>query len=143
MDTGVAIFIQLLSIILTGLIGYAVGSAKSFREAKQKAYVELLPPILKVGYRQSDIKDPQVEDEFNKALSLLWLYASKKVARKMDYAVSIIIKPERGNFTLAIQQVITEMRKDLQISCFQRLRAIELKHFYTKIYDVKNARTKN
>lgn len=143
MDTGLTILIQLVSIFLTGFLGYIIGSAKSFREAKQKAYTELLPPILKVGYGQLDIKDSQVENEFNKALSLLWLYGNKKVARKMDHAVSIIIKPERGNFTKSMQQVISEMRKDIQPSLFQRLRPFELKHFYTKMRVEKSEETKN
>ena len=41
---------QIPLILITGAIGYILGSVKSFREQKQKVYVELLPTILKMGY---------------------------------------------------------------------------------------------
>lgn len=132
MDSLDPIILQLAIAIVTGAIGYFVGSAKSFREAKQKAYSELLAPILKIGYGYSDLRNPENEDEFSKALALLWLYGNKKVAMKMDFAVSIIIDQSRGSFTEAMQQVITEMRKDLQLLPWQSLKPEELKHLYAR-----------
>ncbi|MBM4278536.1 MAG: hypothetical protein FJ130_11760 [Deltaproteobacteria bacterium] len=44
------IIIGMLSILFSGIVGYLVGSVKSFREEKQRAYGELLPPIVRMAY---------------------------------------------------------------------------------------------
>ncbi len=118
-----------LAIIFSGVIGYFVGVAKAFREGKQKAYVELLPPILKMAYRSKEAN----EGEFSEALSKLWLYGSKKVAKKMDHALYIAHDPKRGDMTKALQEAIVEMRKDIQIFCWQRLKPEDVKHLFTRI----------
>ena len=104
-------FEQILFIILTafitGLIGFIVGSIKAFREAKQNAYKEILPPIIKMVYEPQSGSDNK---KFNKALALVWIYANKKVALKMDRVVSIINKRDRGHITKALQEAIVEMR---------------------------------
>ncbi len=136
MDTYLAVFIQILSIFLPGLIGYAVGSAKSFREAKQKAYTELLPPIIKMVYQlenQNDIK------EFNTALIKLWLYADSKVAKKMEEVLTIIHGHGKLNErTEKLQEVILMMRKDIQFWYWQRLSPKDINHIYTYMKDAKN-----
>jgi hypothetical protein len=119
----------LVAAFFSGLIGYFFGAAKIFREEKQKIYVDILPIILKVAY------DRQASDEkdFNNALSKLWLYGNKKVTRKMENALSILHKPTRGNFTKAAQEAIVEMRKDIQISPFQKIEPKDVNHIYTKL----------
>ena len=67
-------WLSIFSLVFSALIGYVVGAAKAFREQKQKAYTEILPPILKFAYdKESDID----EKEFSKALGIMWLYGSR------------------------------------------------------------------
>lgn len=119
-----------LLIIISGIIGFVVGSVKAFREAKQNAYKEILPPVIKMAY---DPKSGVENKEFNRALALVWIYADKKVAKKMDNVVSIINNRNRGNITFALQEVIIEMRRDIQIWSCQRLKPQDVNHLYTKI----------
>ncbi len=126
---------QIIIIIISGLIGFIVGSIKAFREAKQNAYKEILPPIINMAY------NPQPNDEnkeFNRALALVWIYADKKVAKKMDKVVSIIINRNRGDITKALQEVIVEMRKDIQLWSNQRLKPKDVNHLYTKVISRNN-----
>ena len=119
----------LLPIILSILLGFWAGRISSFREHKQKIYIELLPPILKMAF------DPDSSDEreFSKALSKLWLYGSKNVTKKMERAVSILHDQRRGNLTEAFQNAIVAMRKDIQIVPWQKIKAKNVNHLYTKI----------
>jgi len=115
--------------VVTGFVGYLVGIAKAFREGKQKAYVELLPPIIKMAYRSKDAN----EGEFCEALSKLWLYGSIKVAKKMDHALSIAHDHKRGDRTKALQEAIVEMRKDIQKYRLKQLKPKEVNHLFTRI----------
>jgi hypothetical protein len=81
---------NLFFIIFSGILGYFVGAIKSFREEKQKAYGEIIPPILKMAYNPQDTID---EKEYSRALSKLWLYGSKKVTQKMEKALEIMHNP--------------------------------------------------
>jgi len=120
---------QMLFIVIGGFVGYLLGIAKTFREQKQKAYEEILPIILKVAYHPEK-KD---EEKFGKALSKLWLYGNKKVASKMKRAVSILHDPTRGNITKALQETVAEMRKDLQVLPWQKIKPEEVKQLYSRI----------
>ncbi|KAB2908166.1 MAG: hypothetical protein LC102_01325 [Ignavibacteriales bacterium] len=55
----------------------------------------------------------------------------------MDHATAILLKPERGVFTTAMQEVITEMRTDIQVSPFQKLKRHEIKHLYVKLVNTQ------
>jgi hypothetical protein len=123
------IVLILLPIFFSAVTGYILGAAKTFREQKLKVYEEILPPIVKVAF------DPGKSDQpdFNKALLKLWLFASRKVALKMDHAISILVKPERGDAANALQDAIAEMRTDIQFLRWQRVKSEEVKHFYTQI----------
>ena len=125
-----AAFWTFFFLIISGIIGYVVGTVKSFREEKQKAYGEILPPILKMVYHPQDETD---EKEFGRALSKLWLYGNKKVTKKMDRAVSILHNHSRGNIGEALQEAVVEMRKDIQIWSWQMLETNDVKHLYTRI----------
>ncbi len=120
----------ILFILVSGLAGYVVGTAKAFREEKQRVYGEIIPPILKMAYHPETSED---EKEFSKALSKLWLYGSKDAARKMNRAVSILHDPQKGDITKAFQEAIAEMRKDIQLLPWKKLDASEVNHFYTRI----------
>ena len=128
---------NLLVVIISGIIGYLLGACKAFREAKQKAYQEILPPIIKMAYRSEDAN----EGEFCEAIFKLWLYGSKAVAKKVDNVVSIAHDHKRGNITEALQKAIVEMRKDIQILPWQkRLTPNEVKHIFTRIRHVNNTK---
>ena len=115
--------------IFTGIVGYVIGTIKSFREAKQKAYGEILQPILKVAY------DPEKGDEkeFTMALSKLWLYGSKKVTQKMEHALKIMHGDMKEDLTKALQEAVVEMRTDIQIWPWQMLNREDVNHLYTII----------
>ncbi len=132
---------NLLVVIISGIIGYLLGACKAFREAKQKAYQEILPPIIKMAYRSEDAN----EGEFCEALVKLWLYGSKTVAKKVDNAVSVAHKKERGNVSEALQEAIVEMRNDIQILPWpilwrKKLTPDEVKHIFTRIHHVNNTK---
>ena len=61
---------EIIVVISTGIIGaiigFFLGQFKFFMEEKHRAYRELLPPILKAGYRPKE----ENEDDFNKALAI-------------------------------------------------------------------------
>jgi len=118
-----------LPVIFSALVGYRFATAKSFREEKQKAYSELLPSIVRMIYDPASFD----ETEFSKSLMKLWLYGSKRAARKMEQAVSIFHHPDKGNVTKALQEAIVEMRKDIQVWPWQRIKPNEVVHLYTKI----------
>jgi hypothetical protein len=120
---------EILTILIGALIGYIIGACKAFREAKQKAYQEILPPILKFAFRSSQMK----EGEYCEALCKLWLYGNKKVTKKMDYALWIAHDPSRGNMTKALQEVIVEMRKDIQLLSCQTIKPEDVQHLFTRI----------
>lgn len=109
LEAAYKVVLILLLILFSALVGYALGAAKAFRDAKLKAYEEILPPIVKVAFEPDKSDQP----DFNKALLKLWLFASRKVALKMDHALSILVKPERGDAKKALQQAIAEMRADI------------------------------
>lgn len=125
---------EILLIIISAIIGFIIGSVKAFREAKQNAYKEILPPIIKMAYDPLEGIDNK---EFNKSLALSWVYANKKVARKMDKVASIINNRSRGDVTKALQNVIYEMRKDIQLLSSQWLNPEEFRHLYTKVKLIK------
>lgn len=132
---------NLFFIILSAIIGYVIGTMKSFREEKQKAYGEIIPPIAKLAYHPEDTRD---EKEYSKACAKLWLYASKKVARKVDDALQIIHDPNRRDETTkALQAAVVEMRKDIQIWSWQKLRPEDVNHLYTKIVGAEAKPDKN
>lgn len=125
-----------LAIVVSGVLGYSLGVVKFFREEKQKAYRELLPPILRIAFRLP--RRPPDEKEFNEALSKLWLYGSKKVAKKMDTAVAIMHDHSRGDMIRGFQEAIIAMRNDIQILPWlpwRRLKPEEVKHFYSHIVE--------
>jgi hypothetical protein len=129
LEAAYKVVLILLPILFSALVGYALGAAKAFRDAKLKAYEEILPPIVKVAFEPDKSDQP----DFNKALLKLWLFASRKVALKMDHALSILVKPERGDAKRALQQAIAEMRADIQFLRWQRVEPEEVSHFYTII----------
>jgi hypothetical protein len=124
-----------VSVVLTGVIGYFIGTIKFFREEKHKAYGEMIPPILKMAYHPQDAKD---EQEYSKALIKLWLYGSKKVALKMEEALKIMHDPTKGNVTKALQDVVAAARKDIQLWPWQRLKPEDINHLYTRIAGEKD-----
>jgi len=128
-DATYKIVLILLPIVFSAIAGYIFGAAKTFRDAKLKVYEEILPPIVKVAFEPAKSDQP----DFNKALLKLWLFASREVAIKMDYALSILVKPERGNATKALQEAIAEMRGDIQFFRRHRIKPKEVSHFYTII----------
>ena len=129
-DDFAKIIISVLSILLSGIVGYLVGSVKSFREEKQKAYGELLPPIVRMAYNPT----PDDEKEFNKALSKLWLYANREVAFKVDRVASILVDSKRGDRTEAIQEAIVAMRSDIHHKWpFAKIKPEDVKHLYMRI----------
>lgn len=116
--------------IFSGIVGYYIGLAKTFYEGKQKAYSELLPPILRMAFNGESIQD---EKDFNSALAKLWLYGSKDVTKKMDTVIGIIHDKSRGNLVSAAQIAVIAMRQDIQLACMQRLKPEDVNHLYTEL----------
>lgn len=129
LEAAYKIVLILLPIVFSAVAGYALGAAKAFRDQKLKAYEEILPPIVKAAFEPDKADQP----DFNKALLKLWLFASRKVALKMNHALSILVKPERGDAAKALQHAIAEMRADIQFLRWQRVKPEEVSHFYTII----------
>ena len=51
----------------------------------------------------------------------------------MYHAVSILHDHTRGNLTEALKEAIIEMRKDIQIWSWQKLKSDDVRHLYTRI----------
>ena len=126
------IIYTILFSVFTAFLGYLFGSMKNFIEQKQKAYIEALPIFIKIAYDEN-VNPEQDQDELSKSIMKMWLYASKSVAIKIDKALSILIKPERGNKTEAFQEAIVAMIKDIQVFPWQNLKPEEVKHLYLTI----------
>jgi len=117
-----------ISVVLSGIVGFYLGKFKEFRESKQKIYSSIIPVIIKMYY------NPQknLEEEYNKSVILSWLYSNRSVARKLNKIASIIVDRSRSEHpTQDFQDLIIEMRKDIQPFNWQRLKADDVEHIYT------------
>ena len=118
----------LIVAIITGIIGFILGNIKFYREEKYKAYREFLSPIVRFVFTHDN------EDQYNEAMQKLWVFASKKVAKKMDIVAYIVIDPpNRGNVIEACQDLISEMRTDIQLWSCNRIKAPEIGHIFTTV----------
>ncbi|MEO8230869.1 MAG: hypothetical protein ABI638_01210 [Ignavibacteriota bacterium] len=119
----------LLALLISGILGYFIGKVKEFRESKQKIYTQIIPTIAEMCF------NPQADrvKEYNSAILSSWLFSNKKLAKKIDALASILIDPSRGNMINELQELIVEMRKDIQPFFWQNLKAKDVKHIYTKI----------
>ena len=63
-------FFNIFLAIFSGIVGYYIGVAKTFYEGKQKAYSELLPPILRMAFSEELIQD---EKDFWLDLLAIWI----------------------------------------------------------------------
>jgi hypothetical protein len=123
---------SVVTIIISGILGFYFGKFKEFRESKQRIYSSILPDIIELCYKPENNK----EEKYNSAVILSWIYSNKKVAKQLDKIASILINPERGEITKEVQNLIIEIRKDTQPFPWQRLKVSEVKHIYTRF--IKN-----
>ncbi len=121
------LFVTIIIAVVTGIVGLVLGNIKFHREEKYKAYREFLSPIVRFVFERDN------QDEYNEAQQKLWVFASKKVARKMDIVASRVIKPERGDVIEALQEMIAEMRNDIQLWSCSRIKPPEIAHIYTTV----------
>ena len=128
------LFIIIIVAVVTGIVGFILGNLKFHREEKYKAYRDFLSPIVRFVFERDN------QDAYNEAQQKLWVFASRKVAKKMDIVASRVIKPERGNPTEALQEMIAEMRNDIQPWSFCRIKPPEIAHIYTVVQ--KKSQTK-
>ena len=129
--TLIAISTGILTAIVTGLVGYVLGRSKTFYEAKQQAYEQVAPVLLKAVY-ELEVADKR---QLNEAQAKIWLYGNRSVALKMDRVMAIIMVPSRGDRTKASQELMVEMRNDIQavIPSRKKIAPEEVKHLYTHV----------
>ena len=121
------LFTAAIIALVTGIIGFVLGNIKFHREEKYRAYREFLSPIVRFVFERDN------QDAYNEAQQKLWVFASRKVAKKMDIVAARIIKPERGNPIEGLQEMIAEMRNDIQLWSFSRINPPEIAHIYTTL----------
>ena len=145
-ENSVSILVKIIypffMVIISGIVGYVIGNIKTFREQKDKTYVESLPPILTMAYN----REKASEESFNEALCKLWLYSNKKIAKQLEKAIRIIVKSDRGNLTEELQKTLAYMREDIQINFLQRLKPKDFNHIYLQLikkYDSAQTRTRH
>jgi uncharacterized protein YggE len=63
----------------------------------------------------------------------LWLYGNSRVTTLVDTAVARMLDSSRGNATEALQEAIVEMRRDIQLLPWQRLKANDVQHLYLRV----------
>ena len=123
-------FWYLLSIAIPSAIAYAFGSAKAFKELKQKAYAEVMPPLVRGVFR------PGSDDEvsFNRALTVVSLYGDRRLVSSVFRLVGILHDPSRGDAVRAIQEILAQMRSDTQPwpKFGGRMKADEFEQLYTR-----------
>ena len=117
----------LIIAIIMAVIGFILGNLKFYREEKYKAYREFLSPIVRFVFAKDN------QDQYNEAMQKLWVFASKKVARKMDVVASRVIDSNRGDVIEALQDLISEMRTDIQPWSCSRIKAPEIRHIYAAV----------
>jgi hypothetical protein len=113
--------------VVIGIVGFILGNLKFHREEKYKAYREFLSPIVRFVFERDN------QDAYNEAQQKLWVFASRKVAKKMNIVASRVIDPERGDRIEALQDMIAAMRNDIQPWSFCRIKAPEIDHIYTSV----------
>jgi hypothetical protein len=113
--------------VITGIIGFVLGNLKFHREEKYKAYRDFLSPIVRFVFEKDN------KDADNEAQQKLLVFASKKVAKKMDIVASRVVSSERGDVVTALQEMIAEMRKDIQPWSYSRIKPPEIGHIYTVV----------
>ncbi len=121
------LFVGISIALITGIVGFVLGNIKFQREEKYKAYREFLSPIVRFVFKRDN------EDAYNEAQQKLWVFASRKVAKKMDLVASRVIKPDRGDVIEALQEMISEMRNDIQLWSHSRIKPPEIVHIYTTV----------
>ena len=121
------LYVGIIAGLVTGIVGFILGNLKFHREEKYKAYRDFLSPIVRFVFERDN------QDAYNEAQQKLWVFASRKVAKKMDIVASRVIKPERGNPIEALQEMIAEMRNDIQPWSFCRIKPPEIAHIYTVV----------
>ena len=119
------LFETIIIAVVAGIVGFIFGSIKFHREEKYKAYREFLSPIVRFVFERDN------QHAYNEAQQKLWVFASKKVAKKMDIVASIVIKSDRGKVIEALQEMIAEMRNDIQLWGCSRIKPPEIGHIYT------------
>jgi len=120
-------FVTVIIAVVTGIVGFILGNIKFHREEKYKAYREFLSPIVRFVFERDN------QDAYNEATQKLWVFASRKVAMKMKIVTSRVIKPERGDVIEALQEMIAEMRNDIQLWSWSRIKPPEISHFYAVV----------
>ena len=119
------LLITIIVAVITGIVGFILGNLKFHREEKYKAYREFLYPIVRFVFEGDN------QNAYNEAQQKLWVFASKKVAKKMDIVTSRLIQPKRGNPIEALQEMMAEMRNDIQPWSLSRIKPPEIAHIYT------------
>jgi|GEM_PF-3504566 len=130
--------IAILAAIITGLVGYVLGRAKTFFEAKQKAYEQIVPTFLKAVF-ELEVEDKK---ELNEAMAKVWLYGSRGVALKMSQLKAYMNKPSRGDTLRSLQEFVISMRSDIQpfpYSIFKGIEPEEVTQLYTQIVQIETA----
>jgi len=123
------IIIKVFPLLLVGLLGYFAGKSIEFRKEKQKVYSDSIQPLLATKYGS---KIP-TEEELNKSNLRILLYSNREVAIKLQKATRILVKPERGDITEAFQELLSAMRKDVQLFSWlnwQKLKSTDFTHIY-------------
>jgi hypothetical protein len=120
-----ASYVIVIVALVTGILGFVLGSIKFHREEKYRAYREYLSPIVRFPFEGDN------KDAYNEAMQKLWIFASEKVARKMNIVASRVIDPNRGDVLEALQEMIAAMRNDIQLWSWGRIEPPDIAHFYT------------
>lgn len=105
-------FYWIIPAIITGAVGYFVGAAKTFREAKQNAYAKISPSVIRMVFETAPTKKD--ESEFNQAPSKVWLYGNREVAIKIDRVAEILADQSRDDIVKASQEAVIAVRQDIQ-----------------------------
>ena len=79
------LFMTIIIAIVTGIFGFVLGNIKFHQEEKFRAYREFLSPIVRFVFERDN------QDAYNEAQQKLWVFASKKVAKKMDIVASMVV----------------------------------------------------
>jgi len=103
----------LITFVVSGVIGYIVGSLKSIRENKLQKYGEMLPKIVAYAYKSEHTSDET--KDFNTWINQASLYANRDSFLKLMKVTQTLT--QKGNqdhsLTEAMQAAIVTMRKDL------------------------------
>jgi len=130
MDTLLTIIMTLVVAAVPAYIGYYRGQLATIREKKLELYQKALPWLVNAALDNVKYPKEHTQRHFNSNVRKIWIFGNKQVALAVDNLCSILVHPDKGDKIECLQDIISSMRKDIQIGLCQSIDSEEIKHIH-------------